>query len=89
MRPDHSVQEACQGSGMFDLLYAAAVGELDTVQRCLERARRIGQLEQELSRCCGRGRCALHEAALGGHCSIVAALLKAGAPHQSFDTRRM
>ena len=68
---------------MFDLLFAAAIGDLATVQRCLERARRIDQLEAELSRTCGRGRCALHVATLSGHCSIVAALLKAGTPQYS------
>jgi hypothetical protein len=69
---------AVQGN-MYDLLYAAAVGDLPTVKRCLDRSQRANFLWGDLKRTCGRGRIALHYAVLGGHTEVVRELLDAGA----------
>jgi hypothetical protein len=63
---------------MYDLLYAACMGDIATVKRCIERAVRIKQLASELRQTCGRGRTALHHAVLCGQRDVAAILLDAG-----------
>ena len=63
---------------MYDLLYAAAIGDVTTAERCLARAKQTGFLWGDLSRTCGRGRTALQYASLGGHIAAVACLIEAG-----------
>lgn len=63
---------------MYDLIYAAAVGDTATVQRVLQRSEQTNQLDHDLTRVCGRGRTALHHGALSGALPIVQLLLDAG-----------
>lgn len=63
---------------MFDLLYAAAVGDLPSVQHCILRSQKANFLWGDLTRTCGRGRAAQHYAVLGGHTSVVRELIRAG-----------
>eukprot|EP00892_Ulva_mutabilis_P012098 jgi/Ulvmu1/9260/UM050_0009.1 len=64
---------------MFDLLYAAAVGDLPSVRYCVQRSQKANFLWGDLTRTCGRGRAALHYAVLGGHDTVVRELIRAGA----------
>lgn len=64
---------------MYDLLYAAAVGDTATAQRCIDRSMKAAFLWGDLTRTCGRSRTALHYAALGGHVETAQVLLDAGA----------
>lgn len=63
---------------MYDLLYAAAVGDCATTQRCIDRSKKAAFWWGDLTRTCGRCRNALHYAALGGHTHIAQCLLDAG-----------
>jgi hypothetical protein len=54
------------------------MGDTAAVKRCIERAVRIKQLAGELGQTCGRGRTALHHAALCGQQAVVSLLLYAG-----------
>lgn len=64
---------------MFDLLYAAAVGDLSSVKHCVLRARKADFLWGDLTRKCCRGRAPLQYAVLGGHAAVTLELLQAGA----------
>ena len=64
---------------MYDLLYAAAVGDEAVARRCIERSKKASFLWGDLMRTCGRGRTALHYAVLGGHEATALCLIDAGA----------
>lgn len=68
-----------QGRTMFDLLYAAAVGDLPSVRHCVLRSRKSNFLWGDLTRTCCRGRAAIQYAVLGGHADVAAELIDAGA----------
>jgi hypothetical protein len=64
---------------MFDLLYAAAVGDVPSVRHCIDRSEKANYLWGDLNRTCGLGRTPLHYAVLGAHQDVLEALLAAGA----------
>lgn len=63
---------------MFDLLYAAAIGDLPSVRHCVLRSKKSSFLWGDLTRTCCRGRAAIQYAVLGGHADVTAELIEAG-----------